>query len=279
MEWRVVSGQGWRLVRREDAGRAVAPVLDEHQRAVVAHEGGPLLVLAGPGTGKTTTIVETVADRIESRGVDPGAGARPHLQPQGGRGTARTHHRPAAPHHPRAARADLPQLRLRAGSRRRVRAGRRGAAPAAVRPRAAAGGPPPAHGRGRGRRPRAGRTTPSPRSRTRGFADELRDFLLRAAERGLDGRGLAELGRAHGRDDWVAAGGSSTATRRASTSPRSRPRLRGARSASPRRRCSTTARCRRARAGRLRRGLRGRVPGHRPGTGAAAAALAGDGRS
>ena len=42
---------------------------------------------------------------------------------------------------------------------------------------------------------------------TRGFATELRDFLLRAAERGLDGRGLARLGRAHGRDDWVAAGG------------------------------------------------------------------------
>jgi len=41
---------------------------------------------------------------------------------------------------------------------------------------------------------------------TQGFAAELRDFLLRAAERGLDGSGLAALGRAHGRDDWVAAG-------------------------------------------------------------------------
>jgi superfamily I DNA/RNA helicase/RecB family exonuclease len=41
---------------------------------------------------------------------------------------------------------------------------------------------------------------------TQGFAAELRDFLLRAAERGLDGSGLASLGRAHGRDDWVAAG-------------------------------------------------------------------------
>src|SRR6266487_2455177 len=42
---------------------------------------------------------------------------------------------------------------------------------------------------------------------TRGFAAELRDFLLRAAERGLDGPGLARLGRQHGRDDWEAAGG------------------------------------------------------------------------
>src|SRR5258708_37605039 len=30
---------------------------------------------------------------------------------------------------------------------------------------------------------------------TRGFAAELRDFLLRAAERGLDGRGLGRLGQ------------------------------------------------------------------------------------
>ena len=41
---------------------------------------------------------------------------------------------------------------------------------------------------------------------TRGFAAELRDFLLRAAERGLDGPGLARLGAQRGRDDWVAAG-------------------------------------------------------------------------
>jgi superfamily I DNA/RNA helicase len=45
---------------------APAPVLDADQQAVVAHTGGPLLVLAGPGTGKTTTIVESVAARIPS---------------------------------------------------------------------------------------------------------------------------------------------------------------------------------------------------------------------
>ncbi len=38
---------------------------------MVDHAGGPLLVLAGPGTGKTTTIVATVADRIENRGISP----------------------------------------------------------------------------------------------------------------------------------------------------------------------------------------------------------------
>ncbi|MEV4318565.1 ATP-dependent DNA helicase [Actinocrispum sp. NPDC049592] len=39
-----------------------------------------------------------------------------------------------------------------------------------------------------------------------GFADELRDLLLRAAERGLGPDELAELGRIHRRDEWVAAG-------------------------------------------------------------------------
>ncbi|MCW7942125.1 helicase UvrD [Streptomyces hygroscopicus] len=46
------------------------PRLDAAQRAVVDHEAGPLLVLAGPGTGKTTTLVESVAARI-ARGGDP----------------------------------------------------------------------------------------------------------------------------------------------------------------------------------------------------------------
>lgn len=48
-----------------------APALDASQRRVVEHAGGPLLVLAGPGTGKTTTLVEAVVDRIERRGLSP----------------------------------------------------------------------------------------------------------------------------------------------------------------------------------------------------------------
>ncbi len=48
-----------------------APRLDEHQQRVVDHPGGPLLVLAGPGTGKTTTLVEAIVDRIEQRGARP----------------------------------------------------------------------------------------------------------------------------------------------------------------------------------------------------------------
>ncbi len=49
-------------------------VLDEHQRAVVdrvaAAGHGPTLVLAGPGTGKTTTLVEAIAARVEA-GTEP----------------------------------------------------------------------------------------------------------------------------------------------------------------------------------------------------------------
>ena len=59
----------YHLVRPDHA--VVVPVLDEHQQRVVDHEGGPLLVLAGPGTGKTTTLVEAIVDRIEHRGADP----------------------------------------------------------------------------------------------------------------------------------------------------------------------------------------------------------------
>ncbi|MEV7926751.1 ATP-dependent DNA helicase [Kitasatospora sp. NPDC088779] len=59
----------YRLVR-SPLVQPAPPVLDEYQRAVVEHGGGPLLVLAGPGTGKTTTLVEAVARRIED-GTDP----------------------------------------------------------------------------------------------------------------------------------------------------------------------------------------------------------------
>ncbi|MGW6488353.1 ATP-dependent helicase [Streptomyces sp. NPDC055056] len=59
----------YRLVRTAPV-RVDPPRLDAGQRAVVEHGGGPLLVLAGPGTGKTTTLVESVAARI-ARGGDP----------------------------------------------------------------------------------------------------------------------------------------------------------------------------------------------------------------
>ncbi|AJC56110.1 UvrD/REP helicase [Streptomyces sp. 769] len=59
----------YRLVRTPPE-RTAPPTLDAGQRAVVAHRDGPLLVLAGPGTGKTTTLVESVVRRIRDGG-DP----------------------------------------------------------------------------------------------------------------------------------------------------------------------------------------------------------------
>ncbi|MFF5450099.1 UvrD-helicase domain-containing protein [Streptomyces sp. NPDC012950] len=59
----------YRLVRTAPAPLN-PPRLDAAQREVVEHDGGPLLVLAGPGTGKTTTLVEAVAARME-KGADP----------------------------------------------------------------------------------------------------------------------------------------------------------------------------------------------------------------
>ncbi|MFD4629565.1 ATP-dependent helicase [Streptomyces sp. NPDC058284] len=59
----------YRLVRTPPTPLA-PPRLDAGQRGVVDHESGPLLVLAGPGTGKTTTLVEAVARRV-AEGGDP----------------------------------------------------------------------------------------------------------------------------------------------------------------------------------------------------------------
>ena len=72
----MTSGTTYRLVRAARAG-AGRPCSTSDQQRVVDHPGGPLLVLAGPGTGKTTTLVEAIVDRIERRGAapDPGAGA------------------------------------------------------------------------------------------------------------------------------------------------------------------------------------------------------------
>jgi superfamily I DNA/RNA helicase/RecB family exonuclease len=62
--------QAPRLVRAPGGvpGRIAA---DPDQQRVIDHRSGPLLVLAGPGTGKTATVVELVADRVERDGLRP----------------------------------------------------------------------------------------------------------------------------------------------------------------------------------------------------------------
>ena len=193
----------YRLIRQA-AQTAAPPDLDDAQRRVVEHAGGPLLVLAGPGTGKTTTIVEAVVHRVVRRGVDPS------------RVLVLTFSRKAA-----AELRERIMLRLGRTVRQPLALTFHSYAYALVRREfTLTGEQPPVllpgpeqllevrrllrgeAGDGAGGWPERLR----PAIGTQGFAAELRDFLLRAAERGLDGSALADLGRRHGRDDWVSAG-------------------------------------------------------------------------
>jgi superfamily I DNA/RNA helicase/RecB family exonuclease len=193
----------YRLVRRPSPA-ADLPRLDDAQRAVVTHHGGPLLVLAGPGTGKTTAIVEAVVDRIERRGTDPQ------------RILVLTFSRKAA-HELR----ERITARLRRTTREPLALTFHSYAYALVRREfTAAGDEPPRLLSGpeqllevrqmlRGEAQDGAGLWPEQVRQaltTRGFAEELRDLLLRAAERGLDGVGLARLGRRAKREEWIAAG-------------------------------------------------------------------------
>ena len=54
----------------DDLNSAALEGLNDEQRAAVTHDGGPLLVLAGAGTGKTTTLCSRVGWLVE-QGVSP----------------------------------------------------------------------------------------------------------------------------------------------------------------------------------------------------------------
>ncbi|MEU3465300.1 UvrD-helicase domain-containing protein [Streptomyces sp. NPDC006733] len=192
---------------RTPPARTAPPVLDAAQRAVVEHRSGPLLVLAGPGTGKTTTLVEAVAERVRL-GTDPerilvltfSRKAAVELRDRmaarlGGTATAqattfhsfcyallRAHQDPELFADP---------LRLLSGPEQDV----------VVRELLTGQSALEKDGRGRIRWPddlRAARTT-------RGFADEVRAVLARSRELGLGPAALQDFARRIGRPDWSAA--------------------------------------------------------------------------
>ncbi|MGH3343976.1 MAG: ATP-dependent helicase, partial [Carbonactinosporaceae bacterium] len=191
----------YRLVR-EAPPATRPPVLDVYQRAVVDHPGGPLLVLAGPGTGKTTTLVEAVAARVE-RGTSPDrilvlTFSRKAASELRDRITTRLERTTALPmastfhafcyalvrrHQPRELFTN--PLSLLSGPEQDV----------AVREllRGDRSGP------GWPRELRAGLGT-------RGFAEEVRAVIARVRELGLDPEDLEGFGREVGRQDWAAAG-------------------------------------------------------------------------
>ncbi len=188
----------YRLVRAARP-RPAPPVLDPDQRRVVEHGGGPLLVLAGPGTGKTATLVEAAVARVEA-GVPvdhlllltfsrrAAAELRDRVTARLGRTlrepVARTLHSYAfGVLRSASAARGLPPPRLLSGPEqdvvvRELLDGTAERWPVALRPAL----------------------------RTRAFAGELRDLLLRAVERGLDGAQLERLGERAARPEWQAAG-------------------------------------------------------------------------
>ncbi|MEP9361685.1 ATP-dependent DNA helicase [Nocardioides sp. CN2-186] len=191
----------YRLVRPDVA--VDVPTLDEHQQRVVDHPGGPLLVLAGPGTGKTTTLVEAIVDRIDHRGARPDqvlslTFSRKAAEQLRDRVTARlgrtmsttlssTFHSFAYALVRRYSPAELYEAPLRLLSAPEQDVVLRELLtdhPESV-------------------------TWPDSLSRalgTRGFAREVHTVLSRAREKGLDGDELRTLGEAEGLPEFVAAG-------------------------------------------------------------------------
>ncbi|MGY1745334.1 ATP-dependent helicase [Blastococcus sp. SYSU D00695] len=193
----------YRLVQQEQAEPAARPVLDPTQQAVVDHPGGPLLVLAGPGTGKTTTIVEAVAARID-RGVDPeqmlvltfSRKAAAELRTRITARVARTIREPLARTFHSYAYGVLRRAALLRGEAppRLLTAAEQDAVVAELL-------------RGDLAEEGAVRWPESltPALTTAGFRTELRELLLRATERGVGADLLAAWGRELGHDAWLHA--------------------------------------------------------------------------
>jgi superfamily I DNA/RNA helicase len=176
------------------------PELDDEQRAVVEHPGGPLLVLAGPGAGKTSTLVEVVARRVDE-GLAPeqilvltfSRKAADELKSRIARRLARTT-------------ASTPAMTFHSYCYALVR--QQQDPSDFVRPLQLLSAPEQDAmiqrllGEGD-----AEEWPPllRPSLRTRGLADEMQRFLSTARSRNLDAVDILRLGEQHGRDEWTAA--------------------------------------------------------------------------
>ncbi|MGZ5402214.1 MAG: ATP-dependent helicase [Aeromicrobium sp.] len=180
---------------------AAAPRLDRSQQAVVDHPGGPLLVLAGPGTGKTTTLIEAVVDRIDNRGLKPDEAlvltfsrkAADELKSRIAARLGRTTPTSRAMTFHSFCYALVREFQDPESYRNPLRLLSAPEQDTMIR-ELVAGIETSAWPRGL-----------QPALRTRGFAGELQTIMSRARSLGMDAIDLSAAGRASGRDDWRAA--------------------------------------------------------------------------
>ncbi|WP_380155312.1 PD-(D/E)XK nuclease family protein [Kineococcus gynurae] len=213
-----------RLLRAPRRGRP-AWTLDADQRRVVGRPAGsgPVVVLGAPGTGRSLVLRELVAARVDA-GLDPDAVlalaptrlAADALRDALSARLARTTGRPAARTVQSYAfevlrrvhvRDELPPPRLISGAEQDSILAELLAAHAEAADAEPDDGPDDLLEL-LGRVLHAPPWPPSvPRASwvLRSFRNEARDLLMRAVERGLEPPALAELGRRHGRPEWVAA--------------------------------------------------------------------------
>ncbi len=167
---------------------------------------GPVIVFGGPGSGKTSSLIEAVAARVERDGLSPAAVLA------------------LAPTRTGAARLrDLLSARIGGTVQEPMaRTPHSYAFGVLRRARVLDGDPPPrlisgpeqdrvlaellaGHADGLGNAPSWPAATTEQIRELRGFRDELRELLMRAVERGLTPADLARLSRSQSRPEWFAA--------------------------------------------------------------------------